>query len=471
MDGRSCISVISVSCLLITSGLVGADDGASSRTMRVFQKACRHTWSFADTTHPSPLLLCEQSDGGLSRISLATEDPEGFPPAETDQEADSEDCGEEVEAEAAEELQSTLFGDEWHQAGPITAELLYTGEVFNNARGGLTTKGATRYRGDVALTLRLDTLNAGWWDGGEFLVYLQHDHGRTLTQQFVGDGQYYSSIDTGLDQDITQLGEYTYQHTFGEDLFSVKAGRQDANENFAFADLGGDFVNSSFITLANVPLPTWPYQTLGVSSLFQPASQLRLGGGVYDHGTDHGQWWMTAVNRGVFVIGQADYQPFAEDEDALLTLVRCGGWYTTSDTAAVDAGADFGSNHGFYATLDQMLWPESEDREQGLGAFLQYSWAPADRNQVDQSWGAGLVCRGLLRNRDTDTLGAGFTVIEFSPDLRDLNGQTSETAFELFYKARVRSWLTLQPDLQYIERPNGNGRDALVAGFRCEVAL
>ena len=289
--------------------------------------------------------------------------------------------------------------------------------------------------------------------------------------QFVGDGQYYSSIDTGNDQDVTQLAEYSYQHTFGEDLVSVKVGRQDANENFAFADLGGDFINSSFVTLANIPLPTWPWQTLGISSLYQPTSQLRLGGGVYDHGTDHGQWWMTAANRGVFVIGQADYQPFADDEDAGLTLICCGGWITTSNTEAVDTGSVFDDNYGLFTTLDQMLWTESGDNEQGLGTFLQCSWPPSDRNQVDLNYGAGLVYRGLLPRRDSDTLGTGLSVIEFSPALRELNGQTSETALELFYKARVRSWLTMQPDLQYIDRPNGNGRDALVAGFRCEVVL
>jgi len=288
-----------------------------------------------------------------------------------------------------------------------------------------------------------------------------------LTQNFVGDGQLYSNMDTGLDQSVTQLGEYWCQHTFGEGI-SVKLGRQDANQNFGFADLGGDFINSSFITLANIPLPTWPYQTLGVSTLYQPNKKLRLGGGVYDHGRDYGQWWATTDSRGVFFIGQADYQPCAECEDAPLTLLRIGGWYTNSDTLAVDGGGVFEGNYGFYATMDRMLLTECEAPEQGPGAFFQFSWAPEDRNQVGLNYGAGLVYRGLLPCRNEDTAGAGFSVIEFSPALGNPTGQTHENAIEVFYKARVKDGLNIQPDLQYIARPSGIQRDALVVGIRFE---
>ena len=488
MDSISRTEIISAACMLLIATVMRADDRSLTLPPGVFQKARSEASYFHNPTQPSPFLLCNRPDRGIPRIALAFQHSETNRSADRKAPAVDEDVPIPLDAEGqtdtdgevsgdmpppddAEEAQLTLFGIKWHEAGPVTAECLYTGEVFNNTRGGLTTKGATRYRGDLAVTLRLDTELADWWQGGEFFVYFQQNHGRTLTPHFVGDGQYYSSIDTGNDQDITQLAEYSYQHTFGEGLASVKVGRQDANENFAFADLGGDFINSSFVTLPNVPLPTWPYQTLGISSLWQPTSQLRLGGGVYDHGMDHGQWWMSAANRGVFVIGQADFQPFADDENAGLTLIRCGSWFTTSDTNAVDASAVFDGNFGFYTTLDQMLWTESGDNEQGMGAFLQFSWTPSDRNQVDLNYGAGLVYRGLLPDRDSDTLGAGFTVIEFSPTLREQNGQTSENAMELFYKARVRSWLTMQPDLQYIARPNGNGSDALVAGLRCEIAF
>ncbi|MCC7474599.1 MAG: carbohydrate porin [Pirellulales bacterium] len=384
---------------------------------------------------------------------------------ESDDEEDAEEDGEEEDEEDAVE---TILGECWHQVGPISIEYLYTGEVFTNTRGGISTKDATRYRGNFDLTMSLDTEAACWWEGGTFFVYMQQDHGRTLTQKHVGDGQFYSNIDTGSPQDVTQLAEYWYQHTWGEDIFSMKIGRQDANENFAYADLGGDFINSSFVTMPNVPLPTWPYQTMALSSLYQYSPEVRLGGGMYDHGRDVGQWWSTYDNRGMFYIGQLDYQPWASCEEAPLAILRVGSWYTNSDTVTVDAGSVYEGNYGFYTTVDRMLLPEPGDCSQGLGAFAQYCWAPGDRNWVDIGYSGGLVYRGPIQCRDEDTMGVGFTVIEFSSDARAATGQTYENAIEVFYKARLRGGFAIQPDLQYIVQPSGIERDALVVGLRFE---
>lgn len=412
-------------------------------------------------------------NAGRAEDGDAGEDPEGDPgeDAEKDGEGEGEGDGEDEEADE-DSAAATLFGERWHRAGPVAIESIYIGQLFNNARGGISTQGATRYRGNLDLSLTLDTENAGWWKRGQIFVYLQQSHGRTLSQDFVGDGQFYSNIDTTpRAADLTRLGEYWYQHSFEDELLSLRLGRQDANTDFAFADLGGDFVNSSFVTLPNIPLPTWPTQTLGLSGLFQASDRLRLGGGVYDHGEDFGQWWATTASRGMFFIGQADWQPFADLEDSQLTLIRLGSWYTTSDTDSLDGGTVYGDNYGFYTTLDRMLVPETDDAGQGLGVFAQFSWATPSRNQLDRNYGAGLVYRGLVPDRDSDVLGLGFSLVEFSPTVRNTTGQTSENAVELFYKAQLREWLSFQPDIQYIARPNGIERDALVVGFGFEAAF
>jgi porin len=388
-------------------------------------------------------------------------------PAEEPTEQDETDTEEDV----AEEL-ATLLGPSWHKCGSVTGEYFYTGEVFTNTRGGISTQGATRYRGNLDLVLMLDTEQAGWWDRGQFYVYMQQSHGETLTADFVGDAQFYSNIDTSpKPQDLTQLGEYWYQHTIGDDVLSVRVGRQDPNNDFAYADLGSDFINSSFVTLPNIPMPYWPFQTLGVSALYQPHARLRLGGGAYDQGRDVGQWWATTNSRGMFLIAQADFLPLADCDQPPLAVFRAGAWLSTSDTEAVDESRSFSENYGFYTTVDRLLLPEAESVDQGLGAFFQFCWAPSDRNQVDLGIGAGLVYTGLLAGRDGDTCGAGFTRIEFSPDLTELTGQESENAVEVFYKARLHDWLAIVPDLQYIAHPSGLYRDALVAGLRFEMSL
>ena len=153
----------------------------------------------------------------------------GRPTRSEDEAAELEPRGDDAEEEAEEEEVEgleTLLGEQWHQLGPISAEAFYTSEVFNNTRGGISTKGATRYRGNLDISLRLDTAAANWWDGGELYVYMQQSQGTTLTPQFVGDGQFYSNIDTSpKHQWLTQLGEYWYVR-FGGDAQNLLRGLQ-----------------------------------------------------------------------------------------------------------------------------------------------------------------------------------------------------------------------------------------------------
>jgi len=49
-------------------------------------------------------------------------------------------------------------------------------------------------------------------------------------------------------------------------------------------------------------------------------------------------------------------------------------------------------------------------------------------------------------------------------------GRTNEeTAIEVFYKARVSPWISLEPELQYIIAPSGIHPDALVVGLRFQL--
>ena len=121
--------------------------------------------------------------------------------------------------------------------------------------------------------------------------------------------------------------------------------------------------------------------------------------------------------------------------------------------------------------FDQLLWLEEEDEEQGLGFFLQYGWAPQNRNEVRDYFGAGLLYRGPIDGRDEDLLGCGLAHTKFSNILERDSDQTYESAIELFYRAQLRPWAAIQPDLQFISNPGGNLRDSLTAGLRFEVVL
>jgi len=81
-----------------------------------------------------------------------------------------------------------------HEYRGISAEYIYTSEVFSIAHGGFNTNRGTRYRGNLDLVLTGDTEAMELWKGGRFFVYGNAYHGQTLTENFVGDAQAYSNI-------------------------------------------------------------------------------------------------------------------------------------------------------------------------------------------------------------------------------------------------------------------------------------
>jgi porin len=103
-------------------------------------------------------------------------------------------------------------------------------------------------------------------------------------------------------------------------------------------------------------------------------------------------------------------------------------------------------------------------------AFLIF-FAP-QVNSVDQSVETGLSSVGLFPARIDDQLGLAVARAHASSYAI---GSPTETSIELTYRAQVKSWLAIQPDLQYIISPAGDPGSAtpntFVAGARTELTM
>jgi porin len=364
----------------------------------------------------------------------------------------------------------------FHEFGGIAAEYIYTGEVFSLAHGGFNSKHGTKYRGNLDLVLTADTEALDLWEGGRFFVYGNSFHGRTLTANHVGDTQFYSNIDSSpRAADEFQVTEYWYEHSLANGDIVVKVGKQDANADFAFVDLGGDFINSSFGLVPTVPLPTWPNPGMGASAFLNLTDLLHYKIGVYDgaptFSAPTGAGWAisTVGDFGAMTLQELSFTPQFGHNGDLPGTYRIGTWYHTHDFDNLETGVGTVSgNYGFWTSADQLLWkePGSDDEPQGLGSFLQYGWAPSDRNGVDNYYGAGLTYRGAIPSRNTDLIGLGLASAGFSAA-----GTDRENAVELFYKTQITPWASVQPDMMYIANPSGAGRDAFLIGLRTEIVF
>lgn len=395
-----------------------------------------------------------------------------------------------------EEKPGGLLGQRLHGRGPIRVEYIYTGEVFNNMRGGISTQNATQYFGLMDLAIHADLEKLGFAPGGKLFIFGENAHGKGLTREYVGDYQWLSNIDTS--QNFTQVSEYWWERSVVDGFITFRLGKQDCNAEFAVVDLGGDFINSSYGFEPTIPMPSYPNASMAAVAFFKLSEKLTFKAGVWD-GVPDGRTWGFSGTGTTFSIFELKLK--WDLEPGLPGDCHAGLWYHSDQfndiTPAVEqvsleafrtrqnkmptpaagmvgimaAGDTYEGNHGFYCGAEQMIWKENKDDKkdvQGFGAFAQYGWAPPDRNPATQYIGAGVVYKGLIPRRDNDTCGLGMGKVYFSDRLPDVG---SETAIELFYKARLGKYVFVQPDLQYISRPSGIYRDAFVAGMRFQMAM
>jgi porin len=397
--------------------------------------------------------------------------PETEREGEREEEAEAEG---EVEDEALDGLLGPLMPREF---GGVTGEYIYTGEVFLNARGGIATADSTRYRGNLDVVVQVDTQKQQMWDGGQFFIYGQATHGQSISEDYVGDYQFISNIDVAPERDVTQISEYWYRHDFSDGDFGLKVGKQDAGSDFAFADLGGDFINSSFGLVPTVPLPTYPNPGLGLACFCHFHEHALISGGIYDGLPDGGQWGFSGLgDDGCMSLTQLELRQPEDWGNGLAGTLRIGLWYHSGNPEEIVDDPHpriLGHNYGVWSTVDKMLINETgeDGDEQGLGVFAQFGWAPDDRNEVDQNYAGGVLYRGPIDGRDLDVIGVGTTAVLFGTPTRQITGMTYEIATEVFYKAYLTDFVALQFDLQYITNPGGLYPDSIAPGVRFEVVL
>ncbi len=349
--------------------------------------------------------------------------------------------------------------------GGITVAPVYYGEVFTNARGGISTRDATQYQGLLDLPLLLDFEKLKLPVGGKFFLLAQNTSGRGLTDDFVGDTLVVSNIDSF--RNIMQVGEYWWELGILDDDIIIRLGKQDLNTEFLFIDTASDFIQSTFGLSPSTAFPTYPDQSMGAVALLQLNDQFRLKAGVWDAFSSGGNWGFSN-NDSVMVITELEYN-YALADGRLPGIVTVGAAY--EGAGPVD-GVEISAVHEYIFQWEQVVYAEehADGSRQGLAVFAgYYPRFPGERvtdTSIGDSVVAGLVYTGLIPQRDQDVMGFGVAWAELFQ-----GGTGQEAVFEWFYKARVTSRLTFQPDLQYILSPSGIHPDALVVGARFEMSF
>lgn len=414
--------------------------------------------------------------------------PDGVQDAEapTSQEAKESEESEEAEEGPKSILEWDYLTGDWFGARTalsdkgLTFEADYYGTLFVNASGGSNTQRAIEYTNYVSLGLTFDTGKAGLWKGGEIYLLGEGRWGPSISDH-VGD---VTGVNIDSYRDVNQVTEYWFRQSISDDLLWLKLGKIDAGSDFAVLDTAAEFVNYSMSYNITIPQPIAPDAALGAIVGTKPCEWFYFQAGVFDAEAIGGQWGFHSAFHDEpesFTICEAGIRPkWKLGGRELPGAYKLGSWYRTSDEDVIfnDLGGRRAprtqtGNYGVYVAIDQLVFKENEagDDAQGLGLFFQYGWCPDDYNEINETYGGGLAYTGLVPTRDADMFGAGLVLANFSGVVQDLEKRHSETATEVFYRIQLTPWWSLQPDLQYIFSPNGDGQDAFVVGIRTQISF
>jgi len=109
----------------------------------------------------------------------------------------------------------------------------------------------------------------------------------------------------------------------------------------------------------------------------------------------------------------------------------------------------------------------------GLGIFTHIGISPETSSFSNFYIDGGLTYKGLVPTRDNDVFGVAAAYGHLSDNAQDNEGRSNpdyEIVLEATYQIELASWLSVQPDLQYVIHPSGtNIANPLVLGARTTV--
>ncbi|MBF0384310.1 MAG: carbohydrate porin [Candidatus Omnitrophica bacterium] len=344
----------------------------------------------------------------------------------------------------------------------------YTGDITFNKTGG--TKRGDSYLGLLDSSLEIDTSKASLWEGGTFFINTIYTFGNGFpSADFTGDMQGLDNIEAPR---LFRLFEVWYEQRFINDKLSARGGLYDINSEFNVTDYGSLFINSSFglnpAVSLNTTASTYPLAAPGLRLKLDPNEHLSLLSAILsgdpgdENNNPHGLNPVWNNERGTFAI----YEIQIKGNTPLLYgdlpgTIKIGGWYNsknTDDLTDTDGNGDpikHNGNRGIYAIIDQMLFKENENENEGLGIFFQYGQSPEDRNTIDSYIGLGINYTGLFPNRNEDVFGLAFGRASSGNSYR-LTGDfdKEEDIIEATYLIHLHENISLQPDYQVIYNPS-----------------
>lgn len=303
---------------------------------------------------------------------------------------------------------------------------------------------------DLAATIDTDKLLH--WPGGTLTAEGQaHSGSNILDRQF-------AAIQDPDNMDAPPgiwLAQLIYQQNLLHKKLQAQAGRMYVDSRFLTVPYGSNFVSLDFSSdgsISTFVLPTYPKGAWGGDVTVAPIKGLSFAGGIYnDHSTE-----LSYDPGGNLLISEEAWQ---SDWHGKPYKLQIGIWRDTGTFQRFRGGV-IRHVSGRYVVVSDKLWQPKDSNDRGVGMFFQYGSAPASVAKLHHHTGAGVVWDGPLKARPKDEIGLAFSDGLLTKQSVFRHGFENEV--ELYYQLNAGHGLTVQPDVEFWQHPNGESPNTLL---------
>jgi porin len=304
------------------------------------------------------------------------------------------------------------------------------------------------------------------------------------------------------------------QETLFDTRLDIAAGRMNVENDFASSPLYCNYLNNGLcgdpkaLPGGDVGHSAYPDAVWGgrVRGTVAPDIDVTVGAYEANRGLYTDQYYRSgfkfdsARDSGVYLPVEFAWTP-TFGPDKMPGHYKIGAGYDTSSdyqdfsnalAAAGVPGFATRSRRGntqFWALADQMLLRQGPGKASGIIALAGFIHNDPNNSVYAEQYFAGMLDRGFWQARPADTVALLFIHETISARLGNVQGaeqaldlpysngatgiQGHEEILEANYNVHVYRSISLQPDVQYVIRPNGqpNISDAVVLGFRAHVGF
>ena len=371
------------------------------------------------------------------------------------------------------------------------------------------------YMQNLEMKVGLDTAKLWNIPDSSAYIHILLNSGGKMNTSYVGSQMGVDNLE--VPDNTLKLYQGWFNKKFFNSTLSILTGVYPVDTEFYVTDSSGVFLHPSFgvgaefaQTGKNGP-SIYPISALGVRVKYEPLPIFYVQAAVLDGnpGESRNPHW-TRLNPfhgdGSLLVTEMGYRPSEahhmsqpnneQGKDVALTTSQkleeqyepigkyaIGYWsYSKNFDDLVDSDAGGNplqrKNQGTYLLMENSVY-RSDDMERDAAVFFRYGRAEKDVNTFDYSTSIGLRVRGLIAGRADDFFGIAATISNASKKFQlaqkslgiDIPG--NETAVEVTYRAQLKPWLVIQPNVQVIVNPGlaPDVKNATVIGLQCEISL